>query len=83
MNRTPLIGAIVGDIAGSRFEWRNCKSKDFTFLVGRGEGEIPCCFKDNTVITFAIEHMYPGESPDADKSVFPASLKVRNLRSYP
>ena len=54
MNRTPLIGAIVGDIAGSRFEWRNCKSKDFTFLVGRGEGEIPCCFTDDTVMTLAI-----------------------------
>lgn len=54
MNRTPLIGAIVGDIVGSRFEWRNCKSKDFTFLVGRGEGEIPCCFTDDTVMTLAI-----------------------------
>ena len=27
MNRTPLIGAIVGDIAGSRFEWLNCKTR--------------------------------------------------------
>ena len=49
-----LIGAIVGDIVGSRFEWRNCKSKDFTFLVGRGEGEFPCCFTDDTVMTLAI-----------------------------
>lgn len=24
-----MIGAIIGDIAGSRFEWRNCKSKEF------------------------------------------------------
>ena len=24
-----MIGAIVGDIAGSRFEWHNCKSKRF------------------------------------------------------
>lgn len=54
MNRTPLIGAIVGDIAGSRFEWLNCKSKDFTFLVGRCEGGIPCCFTDDTVMTLAI-----------------------------
>ena len=54
MNITSLIGAIVGDIAGSRFEWRNCKSKDFTFLVGRGEGEFPCCFTDDTVMTLAI-----------------------------
>ena len=24
-----MIGAIVGDIAGSRFEWDNIKTKDF------------------------------------------------------
>ena len=52
--RTHLIGAIVGDIVGSRFEWRNCKSKDFMFLVGRCEGGIPCCFTDDTVMTLAI-----------------------------
>ena len=52
--RTHLIGAIVGDIVGSRFEWRNCKSKDFTLLVGRGEGSSPCCFTDDTVMTLAI-----------------------------
>ena len=51
---TPLIGAIVGDIAGSRFEWLNCKSKDFTLLVGQHEGAEPCCFTDDTVMTLAI-----------------------------
>ena len=54
MNGTPLIGAIVGDIAGSRFEWLNCKSKDFTLLVGQHEGAEPCCFTDDTVMTLAI-----------------------------
>ena len=54
MNRTPLIGAIVGDIAGSRFEWLNCKSKRFTLLVGQHEGAEPCCFTDDTVMTLAI-----------------------------
>ena len=54
MNRTPLIGAIVGDIVGSRFEWLNCKSKDFTLLVGQHEGAEPCCFTDDTVMTLAI-----------------------------
>ena len=28
-----MIGAIVGDIAGSRFEFHNVKSKDFELLV--------------------------------------------------
>ena len=31
--RTGIIGAIVGDIAGSRFEFHNVKSKDFELLV--------------------------------------------------
>ena len=35
---TGMIGAIVGDIAGSRFEWHNRKSKQFTFLKGKEEG---------------------------------------------
>ena len=30
-----MIGAIVGDIAGSRFEWHNRKSKRFTFFKER------------------------------------------------
>ena len=28
-----MIGAIVGDIAGSRFEWLNYKGKDFTLFT--------------------------------------------------
>ena len=28
-----MIGAIVGDIVGSRFEWHNRKSKDFELFV--------------------------------------------------
>ena len=27
-----MLGAIIGDIAGSRFEWKNRKSKDFELL---------------------------------------------------
>ena len=27
-----MLGAIIGDIAGSRFEWNNIKSKDFELL---------------------------------------------------
>lgn len=28
-----MLGAIIGDIAGSCFEWHNYKSKDFEFLT--------------------------------------------------
>ena len=49
-----MIGAIVGDIAGSRFEWHNRKSKRFTFLKGSGESSHPCRFTDDTVMTLAV-----------------------------
>ncbi len=47
--RNGFIGAMVGDIAGSRFEWRNRKSKEFTLLKGNA-----CCFTDDTVMTLAV-----------------------------
>lgn len=28
-----MIGAIIGDIAGSRFEWHNIKSKEFDLFT--------------------------------------------------
>lgn len=27
-----MLGAIIGDIVGSRFEWNNYRAKDFEFL---------------------------------------------------
>ena len=36
-----MIGAIVGDVVGSRFEWHNRKSKRFTFLKGEHESRHP------------------------------------------
>ncbi|MCQ2389457.1 MAG: ADP-ribosylglycohydrolase family protein [Kiritimatiellae bacterium] len=49
-----MIGAIVGDIAGSRFEFHNRKTKDFSLLVSRGEEERCCHFTDDTVMTLAV-----------------------------
>ena len=49
-----MIGAIVGDIAGSRFEWHNRKSKRFTFMKGEGESRHPCRFTDDSVMTLAV-----------------------------
>ena len=28
-----MLGAIIGDIVGSRFEWNNYRAKDFEFLT--------------------------------------------------
>lgn len=43
-----MIGAIVGDIVGSRFEWNNIKTKDFELFTG------DCFFTDDTVMTLAV-----------------------------
>lgn len=43
-----MIGAMIGDIVGSRFEFYNHKSKDFNFFDKR------CFFTDDTVMTLAV-----------------------------
>lgn len=43
-----MIGAIIGDIAGSRFEFCNHKSKDFELLAK------DCFFTDDTIVTLAL-----------------------------
>ena len=43
-----MLGAIIGDIVGSRFEWRNIKSKEFEFF------HKDCFFTDDTVMAVAV-----------------------------
>lgn len=43
-----MIGAIVGDIVGSVYEWNNIKTKAFPFFQER------CFFTDDTVMTLAV-----------------------------
>ena len=43
-----MIGAIIGDIVGSIYEFENIKSKDFEFL------SYDCFFTDDSVLTLAI-----------------------------
>lgn len=43
-----MIGAIIGDIVGSRFEFDNTSSKDFTLFTNE------CEFTDDTICTIAI-----------------------------
>ena len=45
-----MLGAIIGDIAGSRFEWNNTKSKAFEFLTHlKG-----CKPTDDSIMTLAV-----------------------------
>lgn len=43
-----MIGAITGDVAGSRFEFNNYRAKDFELFSKR------CFFTDDTVMTVAV-----------------------------
>ena len=43
-----MLGAIIGDIAGSRFEWDNLKSKEFDLLTHS------CAPTDDSIMTLAI-----------------------------
>lgn len=43
-----MLGAIIGDIVGSRFEWNNIKTKDFEFFNHQ------CSFTDDSVMSLAV-----------------------------
>lgn len=43
-----MLGAIIGDIVGSRFEWHNNRSKSFDFLTYK------CFFTDDSIMSLAI-----------------------------
>ena len=43
-----MLGAIIGDIVGSVYEWNNIKTKDFPLFSEK------CFFTDDTVMTIAI-----------------------------
>ena len=43
-----MLGAIVGDIVGSVYEWHNIKTKEFPLFRD------DCFFTDDTVITCAV-----------------------------
>ena len=43
-----MLGAIIGDIVGSRFEWNNIKTKEFEFMNYR------CSITDDSIMSLAI-----------------------------
>ena len=43
-----MLGAIIGDIVGSRFEWNNHKGKDFELFTDQ------CQFTDDSAMTPGI-----------------------------
>ncbi len=73
-----MIGAILGDIVGSRFEFHNHLSKDFRFLA------YGCEFTDDTVMTCAVAQALMDSREDyADLSEKTVAAMQRIGRQYP
>ncbi len=73
-----MIGAILGDVVGSRFEFSNRLSKDFEFLTGG------CGFTDDTVMTCAVALALMESREDfADLSEKAVAAMQRIGRRYP
>lgn len=73
-----MIGAIFGDIVGSRFEFNNHLSKEFKFLT-RG-----CRFTDDTVMTCAVAQALMDSREDfSDLSEKTVAAMQRIGRQYP
>ena len=66
-----MIGAIAGDIIGSRFEFNNTHDKDFTLITDE------CDFTDDTICTVAVADAIMNNNGD-----YRASLQ-KWCRAYP
>lgn len=73
-----MIGAIIGDIAGSRFEWDNHRSKDFELFT-------PKCFvTDDSIMSLAVAEALMRARPDfSDLSAQAVRCMQEVGRPYP
>lgn len=73
-----MLGAIIGDIVGSRFEWNNIKTKEFDFFSYR------CEFTDDSVMTLAVASAILEINGNYDKLNELAVERLREVgRRYP
>lgn len=73
-----MLGAIIGDIVGSRFEWHNIKSKEFEFLTYK------CSPTDDSIMTLALAQAILVSKPDySDLSQNAVECMQRVGRNYP
>ncbi len=56
-----MLGAIIGDIVGSRFEFNNIRRKDFDFFTDQ------CVLTDDSIMTLAVAQAYYGIPMDIRK----------------
>ena len=73
-----MIGAIIGDIVGSRFEWDNHRSKDFELFT-------PKCFAtDDSIMSLAVAEALMRAKPDfSDLSAQAVRCMQEVGRPYP
>ena len=73
-----MIGAMIGDIVGSRFEWDNIKTKEFELFTP------DCSFTDDSVMTLAVAQAILKCGGDLDALEHEAVACMRELgKRYP
>ena len=73
-----MLGAIIGDIVGSRFEWNNIKKKDFELFTE------DCKPTDDSTMTLAIAHAILNCDENTSHLSADAAIAMRDFgRRYP
>lgn len=73
-----MLGAIIGDIVGSRFEWNNIKTKEFDFLTYK------CFATDDSIMSLAVAQAVIDCNGDCDKLCSTAIKCMQEIgRPYP
>lgn len=73
-----MLGAIIGDIVGSRFEWNNHRDKDFEFLTYK------CFPTDDSIMSLAIAQAILVSKPNHSDLSKNAIECMQNVgRNYP
>ncbi len=73
-----MLGAIIGDIVGSRFEWNNYRAKDFTFF------HEDCSVTDDSIMTLAVAKAILEAGNDPEQLAPEAVRQMRSIgRHYP
>lgn len=73
-----MMGAIIGDIVGSRFEWHNYRHKDFTLFHPK------CRPTDDSIMTLAVAKAILTARPDYEDLPAKAVATMQELgRAYP
>lgn len=74
-----MLGAIIGDIVGSQYEFRNNKTKNFTLFTGA------CSYTDDSLMTLAIAEAFTlrkGKWREADFQQFVVKKMVEMGRAH-